>query len=511
MDRGLSRALECELRTHDGRTLYAEVGMNRIELETGAFIQAVVRDVTERTATLRALEESQHRLAEAQRIAAIGDWVWNADGTLSWSDEVYRIFGITREEFDDTYESFLDMVYPDDRDALDITSRRALDRGSVYELKHRILHPQGIRFVHERAISHPEPDNGAVLMSGTVQDITDQVNAQFEIEALHRRSDLILQSAGDGIFGLDGDGRIEFANPTGASLLGRSRRELVGTALADYALAHAPDTGEDAPLLAAPLDDGQCAYGRRTFKRADGSEFPADLVATPIMDEDGVTGAVVALRDVTHQVQAQERQARDLREKETLLKEIHHRVKNNMQIISSLLSLQSGDLHDERDKVLIRESMDRVRSMAFVHESLYRDGDLSSVDFAKYLLEVGTHLHGVYAGANPVKIETRLEEVRLDIVKAVPCGLIANELLTNAFKHAFAPGGEGLVVLALETGNGAARMFVEDDGAGMDPDLLEKGETFGLTLIRSLATQVNADIEVVCDGGTRITVTIPLD
>ena len=512
LDKGLSRALECELRTHDGRTLFAEVGVNRIELETGAFIQAVVRDVTERTATLRALEESQHRLAEAQRIAAIGDWVWNADGSLSWSDEVYRIFGITREEFDDTYESFLDMVYPDDRDAVDITTRRVLDRGGVYELKHRILHPRGIRFVHERAISHPEPDNGAVLMSGTVQDITDQVNAQFEIEALHRRSDLILQSAGDGIFGLDGEGRIEFANPTGASLLGRSRRELVGTALADYAVGHDLDTGEDAPLLAAPLGDGQCAYGRRTFKRTQGDEFPADLVVTPIMDEDGVAGAVVALRDVTHQVQAQERQARDLREKETLLKEIHHRVKNNMQIISSLLSLQSNDLHDERDKALVRESMDRVRSMAFVHESLYRDGDLSSVDFANYLREVGAHLHHIYSGPgpSPVKIETRLDEVRLDIVKAVPCGLIANELLTNAFKHAFAPGGEGLVVLALETDNGAARMFVEDDGAGMDPALFETGESFGLTLIRSLAAQVNADIEVVSDGGTRVTVTIPL-
>ena len=252
IDKGLSRALECELRTHDGRTLFAEVGVNRIELETGTFIQAVVRDVTERTATLHALEESQRRLADAQRIAAIGDWVWKADGTLSWSDEVYRIFGITRGNFDETYESFLDMVYPDDRDAVDITSRRALELGGMYELKHRILHPRGIRFVHERAVSHPAPGNGAVLLSGTVQDITDQVQAQFEIETLHRRSDLILQSAGDGIFGLDGDGRIEFANPTGASMLGRSRRELVGTALADYALARAPETGEEAPLLAAP-------------------------------------------------------------------------------------------------------------------------------------------------------------------------------------------------------------------------------------------------------------------
>ena len=181
-----------------------------------------------------------------------------------------------------------------------------------------------------------------------------------------------------------------------------------------------------------------------------------------------------------------------------------------MQIISSLLSLQSGELHDERDKALVRESMDRVRSMAFVHESLYRDGDLSSVDFANYLREVSAHLHGVYAGAGPIRIETRLEEVRLDIAQAVPCGLIANELLTNAFKHAFAPGDEGLVVLALEVGDGMAHMRVEDDGAGMDPALADTGKSFGLTLIRSLAAQVNADIKVVSDGGTRVTVTIPL-
>ena len=168
----------------------------------------------------------------------------------------------------------------------------------------------------------------------------------------------------------------------------------------------------------------------------------------------------------------QQKRARDqlrssLDEKEVLLKEIHHRVKNNLQVVSSLLNLQSGYVRDQNDVEMFRESQNRIRSMALIHEKLYQSGNVSLVDFPQYARSLATTLFRSYrAGEGNVSLEVDFGDVSLGIDAAVPCGLIINELLSNALKHAFPAGRGGKVTLGLRAQGGMMRLTVKDDGIG---------------------------------------------
>lgn len=203
---------------------------------------------------------------------------------------------------------------------------------------------------------------------------------------------------------------------------------------------------------------------------------------------------------------------RSLGEKETLLKEIHHRVKNNMQVVSSLLSLQSMRMQDDQDIELTRATMDRVRSMALVHERLYRSGELSRVDFGYYLGDVSSHLRQAY-GADKVDVvlQCNSEEVFLAIDQAVPCGLVANELITNAFKHAFTKSHEGKrqILVRLYVHDGIVELEVSDNGGGLTPEKLPEG-TFGATIVQSLAKQLGGTFEYKKGEGTHAVLTFSL-
>ncbi|OIO02407.1 MAG: hypothetical protein AUJ49_06165 [Desulfovibrionaceae bacterium CG1_02_65_16] len=219
-----------------------------------------------------------------------------------------------------------------------------------------------------------------------------------------------------------------------------------------------------------------------------------------------------------------------LKEKEVLLKEIHHRVKNNMQIVSSLLSLQARDVTDPAVLGLLAESRARILSMALVHEDLYQSGDLAQVDFRRYLERLAGRTRTSMAEASGVAIELDLDALALSIDQAIPLGLICNELLTNALKHAF-PGGKGGVVRIMlrderkaraatagtagivETaGRPQASLTVRDNGQGLPADLIPgEGGTLGLELVWSLAGQLHGQASAHNDGGAVFTVRFPMN
>jgi two-component sensor histidine kinase len=194
-----------------------------------------------------------------------------------------------------------------------------------------------------------------------------------------------------------------------------------------------------------------------------------------------------------------------LHEKETLLKEVHHRVKNNLQLISSLLNLQSRYQPDET-RALLAESQDRVHSIALVHEILYQSGDLGSIEFSEYLHSLVAHLSDNWKrAAGPVQVSVRATGVRLPIHVAIPCGLIVSELLTNAFKHAFPHGSCGHVLIQVEgTAPGSIHLVVGDTGIGLRgaPSSLTSSGSLGLQLVATLARQLRAEVEVTGPPGT---------
>jgi len=194
---------------------------------------------------------------------------------------------------------------------------------------------------------------------------------------------------------------------------------------------------------------------------------------------------------------------KSLEEKEVLLKEIHHRVKNNLQIISSLLNLQTGQVRDQHLLEILRESQNRIRSMALIHERLYRSEDFSRVDFGQYVNGLATYLVRSYAGdSRSFNLHVDVQDVSLGVDIAIPCGLIINELVSNCLKHAFLPGTQGEVAVTLRREGERYLLRVEDNGVGLPGDIdLKKVESLGLQLVETLSTQIGASIAVSTGPG----------
>ena len=248
------------------------------------------------------------------------------------------------------------------------------------------------------------------------------------------------------------------------------------------------------------------------LKRRDGVyRWFLDRGQPRFLSDDKFIGYIGSCIDITERKEAEQRLNESLREKEVLLQEVHHRVKNNMQVISSLFSLSSTQQVNPAVASMLKENQNRVQSMALVHEKLYRKSDLARVDFRDYLHDLITHLFRSFGASGRVQYILNTEPVSLAVDYAIPCGLIANELLSNALKHAFPSGRNGNVTIELrKLDSGEIRLGVSDDGAGLPENFAgTSGNTLGLQLVHTLTSQVNGKLEVQREPQTTFTLTFP--
>jgi two-component sensor histidine kinase len=226
---------------------------------------------------------------------------------------------------------------------------------------------------------------------------------------------------------------------------------------------------------------------------------------TPSLVETFINTASVAIQRKS----AEDVIVKSLREKEVMLKEIHHRVKNNLQIVSSLLELQAQQITDEATRALFSDSQSRVKSMALVHERLYRSTDLAHINYKIYLEELVEYLFSTFTRKN-IRYEIDADEIMLDIDSAVPSGIIINELVTNSLKYAFPDDREGLIRLSLRQHKDYVLLEVSDNGVGMPESMnLADSKTLGLELVLALIEQLNASLELNRGNGTRFSIKIP--
>lgn len=230
-----------------------------------------------------------------------------------------------------------------------------------------------------------------------------------------------------------------------------------------------------------------------------------------ILEDLGVEKA--RLEQTKLEVQRSEREVRaSLREKEVLLKEIHHRVKNNLQVIASLLNLQRGHVEDARTLDALVESQTRVRSIALVHEKLYRSQNLHSIELGAYLASLVGHLFDTYGPAGPIRYSLDVDDVSLDVDLAVHCGLLVNELVSNALKHAFKDRVEGTVAVAAKRhAPGGLLLSIRDDGAGFPEHLdFRRSPSLGLQLVTTLARQLGGELVMRRGAGTEFALLLKL-
>ena len=239
------------------------------------------------------------------------------------------------------------------------------------------------------------------------------------------------------------------------------------------------------------------------FLRADGTSLDVEVLATAFT-YNGANAVQVVFRDISRRKKIEKDIKSSLEEKELFLKEIHHRVKNNLQIISSLLDLQ-GSYVDQKETVNVLEgSKSRVKSMAMIHDLLYQSSDLTSIDFSNYVKNLVQDLFYSYGTKDNVKPVIDTEEVFLNIETAIPCGLIINELVSNSLKYAFQDNKSGEVFIALKLHDNGFELVIADNGIGLPENIcFENIETLGLKLVDMLIKQLEGSIKLDRNGGTK--------
>jgi len=221
---------------------------------------------------------------------------------------------------------------------------------------------------------------------------------------------------------------------------------------------------------------------------------------------------MVTIRDITERKQAQAKILASLAEKETLLKEVHHRVKNNMQVISSLLRLQEGRVKDKDAAALLKDSQNRIQSMALVYNKLYQSENLASVNMTDYIKELSAGLVKSYA-VSPVRVAVNVAQsnVFLNVDSAIPCGMIINELVTNSLKYAFPGNRKGLITISLTENEKGLQLTVGDDGVGIPEGVsLANNSTLGIKLVSNLVRdQLGGILEIDRRHGTAYQINFP--
>jgi PAS domain S-box-containing protein len=324
----------------------------------------------------------------------------------------------------------------------------------------------------------------------------------------------VVESAPNAMVLINADGHIEMVNTEAERVFGYGREEMRGQPVEMLVPPRfrGQHPGLRTAFLAAP-QSRPMGVGRDLHAlRKDGSEFPVEIGLNPIETDEG-TMVLSAIVDISDRKEREERIQAALQEKEIMLGEIHHRVKNNLQILYSLLDLQSSRLGDGGALNLLRESQNRIQSMALIHEILYSSKDFARVDFRSFL---DTLVHTLLAsyGSDPELISVSITAVveRLPLNMAISCGLVVNELISNALKHAFPANrrGEIKVNLVSEPPDTVV-LSVSDDGIGL-PDELDLGQTntLGLQLVTMLADQLGAELTIHRSRPTRFELRFPI-
>jgi predicted ATPase/two-component sensor histidine kinase/GAF domain-containing protein len=462
------------------------------------------------------LQRTESYLAEAQRLSHTGSFVFGASsGKLSWSDEVYRIYEIDRET-KLTLEVGLRRTHPEERSLVRKIVENIPRDGKNYDLDHRLLMPDGsVKYLH--IVVHAEKDEtGDTQFLGTVMDVTASKEAQMRLEAsLGEMQKLvsIIENSTDFIGYAPDLDRVGYINAAGRKLVGLEPEDDVSRyKLSDFRAAnedHQFFLDEILPILAREgYWEGERSL--RHFK----TNAAIPVLQTIFYVTERETNRRIAIaticRDITEQKRIDESLRASLEEKEALLKEVHHRVKNNLQLISSLLNLQAAGIADPAVVERFAESRNRVRSMALVHENLYRAGNFAKIQMKDHIQNLCAQLIRAYGlQGQHVALTAEIDDIELDLDRAISAGLIVNELVSNALKHAFPKGRMGQVQVLLKRLDAEqCALSVVDDGLGLPLAYeAERSGSLGLQLVDDLTHQLHGKIAVEREGGTAFTIT----
>lgn len=348
------------------------------------------------------------------------------------------------------------------------------------------------------------------VLENRFQRLTEEIVEAREVlkRQAEEKTRLIVENAFDAIITTNAEGEIMTLNPQAEAIFGWSLKEIIGRRITDTILP-LRYLEEQFKGFGYFFRKGEGLIFHRQIEtiasHRDAGKFLVELSISPASERDSLI-FIFIIRDITERKKAEEEIRRSLEEKEVLLREIHHRVKNNMQVISSMLRLQSDKAEAIKDIELLKESQNRIKSMALIHEKLYKSRDLTHIDFNDYISDLVKGLFRTYGSSTDrVAIKIDGEDIQLGIDSAIPCGLIVNELVSNTLKYAFPDSRNGEIKIALHKINeDEIELLVKDTGVGIPKEVdFRATETLGLRLVTTLVeNQLQGKVELHRNGGT---------
>ncbi len=435
--------------------------------------------------------------------------------TMTWTDEVYRIHEFSRPDYHEADETLigrsLACYAPEDRDAVDAAFRRCVTWGEPYDMECSFTTAKGRRlWVRTRA--HAEWQWGKVVrVIGNIMDITDRKRTEEELRESEERFRGAFQYSAIGMAIVSPKGAWVKVNRSICSIVGYSEDELSTMTFQD--ITHPDDLDSDLKYVRQMLAGEIEAYTmeKRYFHKNGGIVWVLMSVAL-VRDGAGAPLYFISqIQNITDSKQAETSLKASLAEKEVLLREVHHRVKNNLAAIIALLEMQQKGIADPKAAASLRELAVRIKSMALVHEKLYRSDNLARIDFQDYLEPLTSNLRTTFGVSDSVRCDIDAAGIEFGLDQAIPCALIINELVTNAMKHAF-PMGKPVagfatcdIRITVKMDGDECTLSVADNGIGLPPDLDWRScSSLGLRLVRMLGEhQLGGHILLDPTEGTR--------
>ena len=341
------------------------------------------------------------------------------------------------------------------------------------------------------------------------KEISERERADEALRDREEKYRSIFENAVEGIFQTTPEGRYLSVNPALSRMYGYDSPEELMALVTDIQAQQYVVPEDRLRLMKVYAAQGLVEGFETQMRRKDGSVIWISMSSRSVRGPDGAVlyyeGSTL---DISERKRAEDQIRASLKEKEALLKEVHHRVKNNLQIVSSLLNLQTHHMSDPASRETFRTSMDRIKSMALIHDKLYRSETFSSIYFPAYVSDLVRDLIGAYSLGKGINVDLDVDPVLLNIDTAIPLGLIINELVTNALKHAFPPADSGTVAVGLHRTGAGLTLTVSDNGTGLPEDIdFRNSPSLGMQLVMTLVEQIEGAIELDRGQGTGFRIT----
>lgn len=485
--------------------------------DEGTFLNTVLNQLElrlDRILSRQEMQEKEQLLEQAFKLARIGSWEFDMQThELSWSDVTKEVHGFGPDHKPDVESTINLFKEGEHRDTFAKAVYDAIKNEKPFDVELKIISGQGDeRWIRARGEPEYNEEGVCTRFYGVSQNVTARRQAEEDLQLRERRFKSLVQDGSDLIAILDSEANYKYVSPTSESILDIPASDFIGTNALEY--IHEDDRAKIVDVLENLSESKRINIPPYRFIDSEGNWRWIETTLTDMTEDPAVGGLVANSRDVTKQIQQHQKNLDSIKEKETLLAEIHHRVKNNLAVVSGMMQLQAAEEQDSAIQDRLSDGIVRIKTMANIHEQLYQSSSFSRLEFMENIQSLVSNIMQTFQSETEIAIDYHCDTVELNINQAIPCSLIVNEVVTNIFKHAFPEREKGNMVISLseDSEGNFVELSIYDDGIGLPSEATNESGSLGLSLIDVLSQQLEAEYKYkAAEQGTVFSITFDKD